>query len=35
MDVPTLRLRLDTWMGTVKVHRPGHPWHGMSGLYQA
>jgi hypothetical protein len=21
MDVPTLRLRLDTWMGTVKVYR--------------
>jgi hypothetical protein len=35
MDVPTLRLRLDTWMGTVKVYRTGHSPHGMSGRYQA
>jgi Domain of unknown function (DUF1707)/Cell wall-active antibiotics response 4TMS YvqF len=31
MDVPTIRLRLDTWMGTVKVERtgdrPGHGYH--------
>jgi Domain of unknown function (DUF1707)/Cell wall-active antibiotics response 4TMS YvqF len=24
VDVPTLRLRLDTWLGTVKVYRTGH-----------
>jgi hypothetical protein len=33
LDVPTLRLRLDTWMGTVKVYRTGD--HHDQGRYQA
>jgi hypothetical protein len=35
MDVPTLRLRLDTMLGTVKVYRTGDHPHTSFGWYQA
>jgi Domain of unknown function (DUF1707)/Cell wall-active antibiotics response 4TMS YvqF len=35
MDVPTLRLRLDTVLGTVKVYRTGDHQHASFGWHQA